>query len=254
MNNYTQLFIPITFLFALTIGSFLNVCIYRLPKGEDIVHTDSHCMSCGYRLKWYDLIPVFSWLFLRGRCRKCGERISVQYPLVELANGLIWVGLVYTNGFTITGFAYCAASSALLVLSVIDWRTYEIPVGCNIWILLAGVANLIAHRGQWLDFLIGFACVSGLLLLILVASGGRAMGGGDVKLMAAAGLLLGWQKIIFAFGIGCILGSVLHLIRMKVQGKDRVLAFGPYLSMGILFSMMWGQWLIDWYISQFISL
>lgn len=244
------LFLPLVFLFGITVGSFLNVCIYRLPLGEDIVHTDSHCMSCGYKLKWFDLIPLFSWLFLRGRCRKCRARISVQYPLVELANGLIWVGLIYTNGFTATGLCYCAAASSLLVLSVIDWRTYEIPFGCNVIILLAGVVNLIACRELWLDYLIGFACVSGLLLAILLVSRGRAMGGGDVKLMAAAGLLLGWKNIILAFAVGCILGSVIHLILMKVKDKDRVLAFGPYLSIGILFSMLWGQKLVAWYLNQ----
>lgn len=218
-----RLLIIIVFLFAITIGSFLNVCIYRIPRGEDIVHTNSHCMNCGYKLAWYDLIPIFSWIFLRGRCRKCGEKISVQYPLIELANGLLWVGLIYKNGFTVTGICYAIAASSLLVLSVIDWLTY----------------------------MIGLICVSGLLLLILLLSKGRAMGGGDVKLMAAAGLLLGWQNVILAFACGCILGSVIHLVLMKIQGKERMLAFGPYLSAGIWFSMMWGQELIQWYINQF---
>ena len=139
-----------TFLFAITIGSFLNVCIYRIPRGEDIVHTNSHCMNCGYKLAWYDLIPIFSWIFLRGRCRKCGEKISVQYPLIELANGLLWVGLIYKNGFTVTGICYAIAASSLLVLSVIDWRTFEIPVGCNIVIGTAGLVNLWFNRQDWL--------------------------------------------------------------------------------------------------------
>ena len=239
------------FLFAITIGSFLNVCIYRIPRGEDIVHTNSHCMNCGYKLAWYDLIPIFSWIFLRGRCRKCGEKISVQYPLIELANGLLWVGLIYKNGFTVTGLCYAIAASSLLVLSVIDWRTFEIPVGCNIVIGTAGLVNLWFNRQDWLTYMIGLICVSGLLLLILLLSKGRAMGGGDVKLMAAAGLLLGWQNVILAFACGCILGSVIHLVLMKIQGKERMLAFGPYLSAGIWFSMMWGQELIQWYINQF---
>lgn len=242
--------LPIVFLFGITVGSFLNVCIYRLPKGEDIVHTDSHCMSCGYRLRWFDLIPVLSWLCLRGRCRKCGERISVQYPLVELANGLLWTGLVAACGFTVTGLCYCAAVSALLVLSVIDWRTYEIPPGCNAVILAAGLVNAAVYRERWPQYLAGFLCVSGFLLLLLLVSRGRAMGGGDVKLMAAAGLLLGWKNIILAFAVGCIAGSVIHPVLMKLKGRDRVLAFGPYLSFGIWFSMMWGPYLVDWYIRQ----
>ena len=150
-----RLLIIIVFLFAITIGSFLNVCIYRIPRGEDIVHTNSHCMNCGYKLAWYDLIPIFSWIFLRGRCRKCGEKISVQYPLIELANGLLWVGLIYKNGFTVTGICYAIAASSLLVLSVIDWRTFEIPVGCNIVIGTAGLVNLWFNRQDWLTYMIG---------------------------------------------------------------------------------------------------
>lgn len=240
-----------TFLFAITVGSFLNVCICRIPRGEDIVHANSRCMNCGYRLAWYDLIPVLSWLFLRGRCRKCGEKISVQYPLIELLNALLWVGIIYKNGPTVTAFCYCAAVSALLVLSVIDWRTFEIPMGCNLAIGGAGMANLWFNRHEWLNYALGFVCVSGLLLAILLISRGRAMGGGDVKLMAAAGLLLGWRNIILAFACGCIFGSVVHLTLMKIWGKDHMLAFGPYLSVGIWFSMMWGSELIRWYIGYF---
>ncbi len=161
------------------------------------------------------------------------------------------VGLIYKNGFTVTGICYAIAASSLLVLSVIDWRTFEIPVGCNIVIGTAGLVNLWFNRQDWLTYMIGLICVSGLLLLILLLSKGRAMGGGDVKLMAAAGLLLGWQNVILAFACGCILGSVIHLVLMKIQGKERMLAFGPYLSAGIWFSMMWGQELIQWYINQF---
>ncbi|WP_342985394.1 A24 family peptidase, partial [[Clostridium] symbiosum] len=121
----------------------------------------------------------------------------------------------------------------------------------NIVIGTAGLVNLWFNRQDWLTYMIGLICVSGLLLLILLLSKGRAMGGGDVKLMAAAGLLLGWQNVILAFACGCILGSVIHLVLMKIQGKERMLAFGPYLSAGIWFSMMWGQELIQWYINQF---
>lgn len=249
-ENLPQL-LCVTFLFALAIGSFLNVCIYRIPRGEDIVHANSHCMNCGYRLAWYDLIPVASWLLLHGKCRKCGEKISAQYPLIELSNALLWVGIIYKYGLTVTGLCYCAAVSALLVLSVIDWRTFEIPLGCNLIIGAAGAVNLWFNRHAWLHYAIGFVSVSGLLLLILLFSKGRAMGGGDVKLMAAAGLLMGWQNVILAFACGCILGSVIHLTLMKIQGKERLLAFGPYLSVGIWFSMMCGRELIRWYTGQF---
>jgi leader peptidase (prepilin peptidase)/N-methyltransferase len=253
MSIETLAALPFVFLFGITVGSFLNVCIYRIPKGEDLVHTNSHCMSCGYHLQWFDLIPVLSWLVLRGRCRKCGEKISIQYPLIELANGLIWTALTAAHGFGIPAACLCIASSALLVLSVIDWRTYEIPFGCNLVILAAGIVNLIADPAHWAGYLIGMISVSLVLYLIVVLSKGRAMGGGDVKLMFAAGLLLGWQNTILAFCLGCILASVIHIARMKLSGEDHVLAFGPYLSLGIWISMMWGQPMIHWYLQTILQ-
>jgi leader peptidase (prepilin peptidase)/N-methyltransferase len=244
--------LPFAFLFGITIGSFLNVCIYRIPNGEDLVHTNSHCMSCGAKIRWYDLIPVVSWLALRGRCRKCGEKISIQYPLVELANGIAWTALIAVQGLSMHAICCCAAISALLVLSIIDWRTYEIPLGCNLTILAAGICNLAADPAHWLTYVIGMLSVSLFLYLIVVLSKGRAMGGGDVKLMFAAGLLLGWQNTILAFVLGCILASVIHTARMKISGEDHVLAFGPYLSAGIWIAMMWGQSMVTWYIHTLI--
>ncbi len=246
--------LALVFLFGVTIGSFLNVCIYRLPEGGDIVKEHSHCMTCGHRLAWYDLIPLFSWLFLGGKCRYCGEKISAQYPLIEAANGLGWVLIFITNDVSVRSLCYCAAFSALLVLSVIDWRTFEIPIGCNIVILIAGIVNLLTDLQNWKEYVIGFASVSALLLLILLVSKGKAMGGGDVKLMAAAGLLLGWPKLIFAFCMGCIIGSVIHLLLMKFAGKGRVLAFGPYLAAGIVLSMLVGNPAIHWYLSSVLGL
>ena len=120
----TILFYSIIFLFGITIGSFLNVCIYRIPKHEDIVKTRSHCMSCGYQLEWYDMFPVFSYLFLRGKCRKCKTKLSVQYPLVEVLNGIAYIVIVCVNGVNVESLLYCLLSSTLLVLSVIDFRTY----------------------------------------------------------------------------------------------------------------------------------
>ena len=117
------------FLFGIVVGSFLNVCIYRLPERESIVKVPSHCMSCGAQLRWFDLIPLFSWLFLRGRCRRCKAEISVQYPIIEGLNGFLWVFVFLVNGMNVMSVVYCLMTSALLVLSVIDWRTFEIPWG-----------------------------------------------------------------------------------------------------------------------------
>jgi leader peptidase (prepilin peptidase)/N-methyltransferase len=239
----------VIFLFGIVIGSFLNVCIFRIPKQETVVTERSHCMSCGYQLAWYDMVPVASWLFLRGRCRKCGQPISPQYPIIEAANGFAYVLVFVVNDFSLQSILYCLLMSALLVLAVIDWRSYEIPISINIFILCLGILQVFLDRKNWMDYAAGFLCVSMFLFLLLVVSKGRAIGGGDVKLMAAAGLLLGWKNIILAFLLGCIIGSVIHLLRMKLSGADHVLAMGPYLSVGIAVAALWGDTLINWYIS-----
>jgi leader peptidase (prepilin peptidase)/N-methyltransferase len=236
------------FLYGITIGSFLNVVIYRVPKHENIAVTRSHCMTCGYQLRWFDLIPLFSWLALRGRCRKCKAKISVQYPIIEAANGIIYVITFAVHGLSIESAIYCLLFSALLALSVIDFRTFEIPFGINVFILTLGVVHLGLDYLNWRHYVIGLLSVSIFLAILYYLSGGRAIGGGDVKLMGAAGLLIGWKLIILAFFLGCIFGSVIHIIRMKLTKAEHVLAMGPYLSAGIFLSALWGDQMIEWYL------
>ncbi|MBR6329779.1 MAG: prepilin peptidase [Lachnospiraceae bacterium] len=239
----------IIFLYGITIGSFLNVCIYRIPRHENIALTRSHCMTCGYQLSWYDLVPLFSWLALRGRCRKCKAPISKQYPIIETANGMLYVLTFAVHGLTLESAIYCLLFSALLTLSVIDFRTYEIPLGINVFILALGLVHLGLDHANWRLYVIGLLSVSIFLAILYYASGGRAIGGGDVKLMGAAGLLLGWKLIILAFFLGCIFGSVIHIARMKISKAEHVLAMGPYLSVGVFISALWGERLIGWYLS-----
>ncbi len=243
------IFLALLFLYGIIIGSFLNVCIYRIPNRENIVTTRSHCMRCGYQLKWYDLVPIFSWIFLRGRCRQCKEKISVQYPIIEAINGILFVLTFLFCGWELLSVLYCLLASALLVISVIDWRTYQIPFGINVFILVLGLCSLPLSSGAVATHLIGFCAVSGFLLLIYLLTKGKGIGGGDIKLMATAGLLLGWKLIILAFFFGCLYGSVIHLIRMKVSKTGHVLAMGPYLSAGILTAVWFGDRIISWYLT-----
>ena len=239
----------IIFIFGIVIGSFLNVCIYRLPLHESIITAPSHCMTCGRKLKWYDMIPVFSWLLLGGKCRSCKSKISLQYPVIESLNGILYVVICLVNGMDLFSLIYCLMTSALLTLSLIDWRTYEIPPGINGFLFILGVAAAVLDRGNLLSHLAGMVCVSGFLGILYLISRGRAIGGGDIKLMFACGLILGWKQIILAFLLGCIIGSVIHLIRIRVQGEGHVLALGPYLSAGIFLAALWGNEWISWYIS-----
>ncbi len=243
------------FLYGIVFGSFLNVCIYRIPKGESIVKVSSHCMTCDKRLHWYELIPLFSWVFLRGRCHGCKSKISAQYPLIEGATGLLFVLCLAVKGLTVDMLLCQALMCALLVLSVIDARTKEIPNGINIFIAVIGlikavitVIPLIKAHESVLDFALGPVVVAGVLLLILIVSGGGAIGGGDVKLMAAAGLFLGFKCTLLALVIACIAGSVIHIALMKIKHLGRELAMGPYLSLGIAVSALWGSEITAWYL------
>lgn len=239
----------IIFLYGIVIGSFLNVCIFRIPKQENIVKIRSHCMNCGYQLKWYDLVPVFSYLCLGGKCRSCKQKISVQYPLIELLNGVLYCTVFAVYGISVEALLYALLTSALIALSVIDFRTYEIPVGINIFILTLGLIRIVTDYADWLDYAVGFFIVSGFLYIVHLVTKGRGIGGGDIKLMAAAGLLLGWKLILLAFVLGCIVGSVVHVARIKISGQGHMLAFGPYLSVGILISALAGEQMIAWYLS-----
>lgn len=282
----------LVFVLGTIFGSFLNVVIFRVPKHES-VNKRSHCMSCGYQLRWYDLVPLFSWIFLGGKCRVCKNKISKQYPIIEGLNGLFYLGvylkfyimdqvpfitdveydldgnmtLHYDWYSVIIAASICALLTALLGLTVIDWRTFEIPFGFNVFITVIAVihgAAVILHNiriaGNGVAdtlkhflplYFIGFFAVSLILYIIYAISKGRAIGGGDIKLMAAAGLFLGWKNIILAFVIGCIVGSIIHLIRMKVSKAEHVLAMGPYLSLGIALASLYGNIIVNWYLSMF---
>ena len=251
MDSVTALNYILLFLFGITVGSFLNVCILRIPAGESIVTGPSHCTSCGVRLRRRDLIPLVSWLVLRGRCARCHSPISPQYPLIEAANGLLWMLAYARFGMSFDTLLGCGLASALLTASVIDARTREIPPGTTIAVAVLGALRLLLHRADWPSHLLGLVSVSGVLLLILLLSGGTALGGGDVKLMAGAGLFLGFRLTLLAFFLGCLLGSVIHIARMKLRGVGRELALGPYLAAGILLALFWGDFFLNWYFGLF---
>ena len=241
-------FYILVFLYGIVIGSFLNVLIYRVPKKENIVTTRSHCMECGYQLKWYDLVPLFSYMVLGGKCRKCKTQLSVQYPLIEGLNGVLYLVIFARFGLSVDALLYCLLFSTLLALSVIDFRTYEIPVGFCYFILALGLVRVATDFANWTEYAIGFVAVSLVLAIIYYVSKGTAIGGGDVKLMAVTGLLLGWKKNLLAFLLGCIIGSVIHIARMKISGEGRTLAMGPYLAVGVMIAALWGSEMLGWYL------
>ena len=164
--------------------------------------------------------------------------------------------IIFLRGLTVEGILYCLLASALIVISVIDFRTYEIPFGLNVFIFLLGAVRLCTDLKNWSLYAIGFFLVSGIFLragwLALKLLKKEGMGGGDVKLMAAAGLLLGGPKIFLAMLTGCVVAVVVHPIRMMLSGEDHGLAFGPYLAAGILFAALFGDTVIRWYLGLFV--
>lgn len=246
LTTFCYIFVTI---FGICIGSFLNVVIFRVPKKEEFVKTSSHCMTCGHKLAWYDNIPLFSWLVLGGKCRYCKTKISMQYPLIEALNGLLWLLIVLFKGFSVEALLIALMTSGLLALSVIDFRTYEIANGFHLFFGVLALIKLCLNYTEWPLYVIGFFCVSLLLLAIYLISKGRAIGGGDVKLMAVCGLFLGWKNILLALILGCIIGSIIHLTRMKLFKAGRMLAMGPYLAIGIFIAELWGTAILTWYFS-----
>lgn len=236
------------FLYGIVIGSFINVVTLRVPRKESIVRVRSHCDSCGYELKWFDLIPIISYISLGGKCRKCKTKISAQHLYMEVLSGIIYMIVFTVAGFSIDTVLICLLSSALLALSVIDFKTYEIPPGFQWVILVLAIAETAVHYTDYLNHVIGFFAVSVFLYLLYIVSKGAAIGGGDVKLMAVCGLFVGWKLIIFAFLAGCIVGSIIHIIRMKLSGESHVLAMGPYLSIGVFVAALWGDRILSWYL------
>ena len=242
-------------LFGMLVGSFLNVCICRLPKNESIVLPPSHCPLCSYQIRWFDNIPLVSYLLLRGRCRGCGASISLQYPLVELLNGLLTLLLFLRFGPTlafVTLFLFC---SALVVITFIDIEHQIIPDEISLSGIVVGFVLSFFIRGHsWQNSLCGILLGGGSLLLVAYGyqrlTGKDGMGGGDIKLLAMMGAFLGWKAVPFIILASSLAGSIIGISIMLLQKKDSKLAipFGPYLAFGAVLYIFYGRVLIRWYL------
>lgn len=241
---FTVLFAVIFFVLGSVVGSFLNVIAYRVPIKESLVKGRSHCTSCGKQILNRDLIPIFSWIFLGGKCRCCKEKISPRYMIVELLTALSYLAAFLVLGFDIKLAYAVLLFPTLMVLSLWDIDRKEIPYACSIIIAVQGIASFFTANMPWYEHLIGCAVIA-VPFAILCFLG--AMGGGDVQLMAAAGLLLGWS-IVPAAMIGIILGAIAGSI-IKAVTKLNLICFGPFLSVGIFVGFLWGQDIINAYLS-----
>ncbi|MEW6682424.1 MAG: A24 family peptidase [Nitrospirota bacterium] len=237
------------------IGSFLNVCIHRLPRGESIVRPGSRCPECTTPIHPLDNIPIVSFLWLRGRCRSCGARIAIRYPAVEALNAAGYILIWYRFGPTPDAAVYAVFYSALLIVTFIDWDHQIIPNRITlpgIAIGLLSAATVLA--GGFVDALLGAVLGGGLLYAVAVGSEWllkkEGMGLGDVKLLAMIGAFLGWKAVLLTVFVGSLSGSVIGLILMATRVKQRgdPIPFGPFLVLGAMAALFAGPELIGWYL------
>jgi len=271
----------ISVLFGAMIGSFLNVCICRVPEGKSIVTPGSHCPRCGKAIRWYDNLPVISFLLLRGRCRHCHGSISVQYPLVEGVTALLSLLLFMRFGPSLQYVIYFAFAAALVVVTVIDLYHQIIPNVISLPGIAAGLlaswflpnpalldgllrgllfqagrigVNLSNHAA-FVDSLLGILLGGGSLLLVIHLyywlRKAEGMGGGDVKLLAMVGAFLGWKAVVVTIIFSSFIGSIVGVTVMVWKGRDLKYAipYGPFLSLGAMMALFYGEGLIVWYLT-----
>lgn len=245
----------VIFILGLCIGSFLNVCIYRLPAGKSIAFPASHCPQCKAAIRFSDNIPVIGWLRLKGRCRNCRAAISWRYPLVEFLTGGFALCLFLKFGLHIETIIYFVFTAILIVITFIDIDHRIIPDILTLpGIPLAFVAALFLPQMTWQNSLVGILVGGGTLLLVAVGyatiTGKEGMGGGDIKLLAMIGALCGWMGVLFTIFFGSVLGSVVGVISMRggSEGMKLKIPFGPFLSVGAIAYIFFGSELIQWYL------
>ena len=252
-------------LIGLCVGSFLNVLIYRWPEGMSIVSPPSHCTKCDYQLKWYDNIPVISYIMLGGKCRKCGEHISIRYTIVEITNCLLWILSYNLNSQNIPlAVIYALVTSIFICIFFIDIEHKIILDRFNISIAVLALIRFFFVSKEYgnllnavLDGLLGSVIAGGFFLLMfyfsLVVLKKEGLGGGDIKFMFATGLLLGWKNIFLSVLIASLSAAIILTVAQKVRkdDKDHEYPFAPYLVIGAVISMFFGTQLINFYLSLF---
>ena len=265
MELYWKIIIIVfTILLGLVVGSFLNVVIYRLPNGMSLATPASHCPKCEQRIKWYDNIPLLSYIILGGKCRHCHEKISIRYPLVELINTILWfISLLMFTNIIIPSNAMnwlrfimsCFACSTLLCIFFCDLDNKEIPEVLQLCVLICGLVLLLDNPTMNTIMLKVFGFLGVGLLFILVnfifklIRKRDGIGFGDVELVACAGLLIGGYNMILALSVSCLVGGIVLLIINAVKkDKDKEYPFAVILVSGIILAMFFGDIVINWYL------
>jgi leader peptidase (prepilin peptidase)/N-methyltransferase len=253
------LFVSLVFMFGLCIGSFLNVCIYRLPSSSSIINPSrSFCPQCNSAIQFYDNIPVLSYLWLKGRCRNCKAPISFRYPLVELMTGTLAIAIFFKFDLTLEGVVYFVFMSSLLVITFIDIDHKIIPDIISLPGIPIGLAaSFVLPAMTFKSSLLGLLAGGGSLLLVAwtysLITRKEGMGGGDIKLLGMIGAFVGWKGVIFTIFAASLTGTLVGMIVMLLKGKNLKFAipFGPFLSIGAMSYVFFGEKVIFWYFHSF---
>lgn len=259
MSEYLAQVLPLfSMLLGLCLGSFANVVIYRWPKGESVVLPSSRCPKCQSKIRFYDNIPVFSWLLLRGRCRDCKTLISPRYPMVELSMGILFFVIYFKTGATWTLLEYWLFGFGLLTVSVIDLDHFLLPDLFTLSGVVIGLVGAFLNpEREFLDALYGVLMGGGFLwaiaYLYFVIRKEEGMGGGDIKLIAWIGAVLGWKAIPFVIMSSSIIGSLVGIFVATKSGKGlkAAIPFGPFLALGAVIFILGGKFLADAYLKLF---
>jgi leader peptidase (prepilin peptidase) / N-methyltransferase len=241
-------------LLGLSVGSFLNVCVHRLPRRQSLVHPGSRCPHCGYVLRWYDNIPVVSYVLLRGRCRACRESIAIRYPALELATLVLFLVHGAVFGWSALLVVRLLFACAMVVLFAIDLEHHLLPDVITLPGIVAGLLFSIVLPPGIVDSLLGVLVGGGVLWLIGEAyyrySGQEGMGGGDVKMLAMIGAFLGWKLVLVTLVLSSVAGSLIGVvvIALKRGGMKYALPYGTFLALGALAASLVGERLVSWYL------
>jgi leader peptidase (prepilin peptidase)/N-methyltransferase len=252
---YYGINIVLIFILGLIVGSFSNVCIYRIPRNESIIYPASHCPNCRSNISPKDNIPLLSYLLLKGRCRNCKSKIPIQYPIVEFLSGLIYLIIYLIYGLNIQSLIYIILSSALIIIAFIDLNEQIVPDEISLpGIVIGFIISFFVPYISFINSALGVLVGGGIILIIGLAGSvifkKEAMGGGDVKLAAMIGAFLGWRYIIISLFLGFFLGALagIILILSKIKSREDVVPFGPFIVLGSLITILWGDKIISWYI------
>lgn len=247
--------IILIFILGLIVGSFSNVCIYRIPRNESIIFPASHCPKCRSNISLKDNIPLISYILLKGRCRNCKSKISIRYPVVELLTGLIYLIIYLIYGLSIQSLIYIILSSALIIIAFIDLNEQIVPDVISLpGIVIGFIISFFVSYISFINSALGVIVGGGIILVIGLAGSvifkKEAMGGGDVKLAAMIGAFLGWRYIIISLFLGFFLGAVVGIILIlsKIKNREDTVPFGPFIALGSMITLLWGEKIIFWYI------